>query len=150
MQWIRNLIWITAIVFALLNPRPARSAELDDVALELCPQVAALLRRAVPPPDIVWVNDRQIFEQCRCQARALFVEGGVRVNLSVDAQSKEGRAVIVHELVHWAQWLEHGNAMDCADWLAREGEAVAIERRWRSEHGARLPPPPQYRCTNWR
>lgn len=145
-----RLFEITLFILAvalLLFVVETRAANVDQTVQELSADYRHMTGRVVPSGiDVVWVSDLEVFEQCRCRAHALFVEGGIRLTQDVNLDTNEGRAILFHELVHGAQWAAHGVAMGCADWLARENEAVTLERRWRVDHSARLPPIPQYQC----
>lgn len=144
-------VWPGMSIAAATDRIEMNRIDADLVAIELAADLQRLTRRVVIPlPEIVWVSDLEIFELCRCNSRALFVAGGVRLRRDVDLATGEGKAVLVHELVHGIQHREHGPATDCADWLDREAEALLFERLWRGQHGVRLPPPPRYQCKEWR
>lgn len=146
-RWICRAIAVALVFVALLHGQ-AKAAERSDVARELLPDLVRLLNVQLPLPRILSVSPVDIEALCKCRARALFIDGDVLISEAVDLDTGEGQAVLLHELVHWAQYNARGLAGDCQEWLARESQASQLERVWRSHRGLALPPPTFYRCVD--
>lgn len=146
-EWLLIAL-LAAMAMGLLAPAGAAQAvDAPHAMAALAVDVQRLTGRPIGATVslAVW-PDARIAELCRCRARALFLHGRVILSEGVDIAQPEGRAVLFHELVHALQWSEAGDAGDCNEWMRRESEAVAFERRWRLTQGLQLPPVPAYAC----
>lgn len=59
--------------------------------------------------------------------------GTAHVNKNFDSKSLENQSVLIHETLHHVQYSNAAKAPKTA--RGREAEAVAIENKWRIEHG---------------
>ncbi len=74
-----------------------------------------------------------------CPVYAVFDSGeGILLDRRLDlADDGYARSILLHELVHFAQWKETGRAAaDCEEWMKRESEAYRVQFGWL----AKLPP----------
>lgn len=137
---------IVVILFAI--KAHAEEQPIDAAARPLIADLERMTGRAIVKPfRMARVSPEQIFSICKCRATGLFLSGDLGIVPAVDLNTSEGQAVLFHELAHALQWSERGDATECEEFLKREAEALVLERRWRMEHGARLPPLPFYTCT---
>lgn len=70
-----------------------------------------------------------------CPVFAIFdPEKGILLDSRLDpANDLNARSILLHELVHFAQWKATGRtANSCAEWLQRETEAYRVQFAWLS------------------
>ena len=89
------------------------------------------------PPPAVSFQPTAALEQrvCGrpCPVYAVFdSEDGILLDRRLDLSSDGyARSVLLHELVHFAQWKKAGHAAgDCPEWMKRESEAYRIQFLW--------------------
>lgn len=143
------LRWTFAIALVMATVLNNPYARADDIGEELRTDLKRMTGDPVAATNGIGLertDEAGIYARCHCSAKALFTSGVIYLGSGIDLASLEGRAVLFHELVHAKQWAQRGAAADCQEWITRENEAVMLERRWRTDHGARLPPPPFYQC----
>lgn len=125
---------IAAVLFWLAVEAHAQPAAPDPVRV-----VAELLRELHydgPPPEITWVNAQQVVEACNCRPPAFYRDNTAYLSSALDLTSIEGRAVLLHELVHHIQWVAGGPAADCFEWHRRELQAHAAQNAWLAGQGS--------------
>lgn len=134
-QWIVSwvVIGIALLSVAGLWPMPVRAAEIP--ATELRDLYAIAYGRAgigVPekPPRVYFASPALLRALLRCQdcdPRGVQIADAVfyRDDLGTDPLS---RSVLVHEFVHYVQWVRYGAATTCEEWAAREAQAYRVQR----------------------
>jgi hypothetical protein len=115
-------------------------AQLLAIASQLSPYPAPA---ALPPVELV-PSSRLRAHGCvgQCSPNGIFAPAvGILIDERLDlAKDVRARAVLVHEIVHYLQHLNHahGELSPCDRYLLREREAYAAENRYLARHG--LPP----------
>jgi len=130
---MKILAWVVAaVVFWIAVEAHAGDADPRRIVAELLTD----LHYDGPPPEITWVNPREVVEVCGCAPKALYRENNAYLSRALNLDNVEDRAVLLHELVHHIQWVAGGPAKDCSEWKRREILAHAAQNAWLIEHGS--------------
>ena len=84
-------------------------------------------------PPTIKVVDRPVL--CRiaglpdaCRARGLTnVDGVIYLDSALDFADPLDASVLIHELVHYVDWMRDGPAYNCEQWMRREYHAYTIQ-----------------------
>lgn len=63
----------------------------------------------------------------RCPVRALHQQGVIYLDERLDFERAYDASILLHEYVHYLQWLQYGEVADCKSWLDRERQAYMIQ-----------------------
>ena len=85
-----------------------------------------------PGPQIVMTTPENI---CRiagsnrptCPVLAITKNGKVYISDTMDFSDVMNASILMHEYIHYFQWLVNGDAKDCQDWGAREIYAYEVQ-----------------------
>ena len=114
--------------------RPLTEAELVPALLTALDQLSKYPRPAVPPAIFRVSRERlqELVCASRCGVLATYQPGeGIFLDERLEPESNLfDRSVLLHELVHYVQELNHerGDAKPCERWYSREVEAYAIQK----------------------
>ena len=142
---IRDMIVVGLIGLAMLCLHP--TAKAVDLTRE---QAASLYAIAygqagfIPDesPTIYLTPAKELDEiVCKrpCGAKAAQIENGIYLLDTLDMTDPMNASILLHELVHFVQWKQHGKAKDCDDYHNREVEAYRIQFDALSRLGIRPP-----------
>ncbi|MGH8629155.1 MAG: hypothetical protein ACREU7_00110, partial [Burkholderiales bacterium] len=62
-----------------------------------------------------------------CPVRAMHHQGVIYLDEHLDLESAYDASILLHEYVHYLQWIERGDVTDCQVWLERERQAYHIQ-----------------------
>ena len=145
-RWFGSAFWLASIlagVLVLATPaatlETTTQAELDVIARDLLKALGVLSRHEAPkiPPPIVQIPQDEVSalicgKPCGVQA-AYLPERGIVMSDSLDPAHKSlDRSILLHELVHYVQELEHHYASEtqCRRWFLREKVAYALQNAY--------------------
>ncbi len=72
---------------------------------------------------------------CECNIQGVQFENKIFLNEALNYGEPYGASILVHEYVHYFQYVQRGSAVDCKDALAREQQAYAIQIRMMERTG---------------
>jgi hypothetical protein len=127
MEWT----WYGLLLFALLYPSLASA----DLTREQAASLYAIAYGQVgflpeDSPTIYLMPAEELDELvCKkpCGAKAAQVEANIYLLDTLDMTNPMNASILLHELVHFVQWKQHGPAKDCDDYHDREVEAYKIQ-----------------------
>lgn len=84
------------------------------------------------PPAVYMVTQRQLCERIDmdedCPVPAIYLDGRVYVDETLDFSTPLAATILAHEFVHYFQDMKYGGPVtNCDDWLVREREAYMIQ-----------------------
>ena len=111
---------------------------LQKLVGELLAIVAGLTNYEVPSrlPTVELMPGpalQQRFCKRPCPIYAAYQPGGsIVLDAKLDpAGDVQARSILLHELVHYVQWIHHGHGpKSCTEWREREDEAYLVQFRW--------------------
>ena len=100
---------------------------------------------AAVSPDDLW--DTYCKKACKIHPKALQHGTDILVSTELDFDKVLDQSILVHEMVHVLQeYNKGGRAASCADWVARESEAYALQNKYLLSKGAQLVRAPIVGC----
>ena len=72
-------------------------------------------------------------ESMPCPCEAAYDKGQLYIRNDINWTDPRWLSVVLHELVHHRQYIKRGEARDCTEWLAREQEALIVQRQYLEE-----------------
>lgn len=82
-----------------------------------------------------------------CAVHALQVREKIYLDESMDMQNIHSASILYHEMVHYLQYVNKGEAVDCLEWLEREYEAYGLQNHVLEKAGVKLNRMPAMGCT---
>jgi len=73
------------------------------------------------------VRLQQLAGCARCPIRGYHEAGHVYIDEALDFSNAFDASILLHEFVHYLQYIDRGPKEDCAEWLRREHEAYLIQ-----------------------
>ncbi len=149
----KHIFWFL-ILLPIVCPAGVPSLELQRHVVDYINQEYGK-KYTHPLPKIILVSDKELLAEClqsppRCQCvgvEALFFKvtgehyfGKLLLKNNFNPDKIEHRALLVHEFVHWVQYIE--NRIHHID---RETEAYTMQNKYREDHGLE----PFHNITQW-
>jgi hypothetical protein len=72
---------------------------------------------------------------CNCNIQGVQYENKIFLNQALNYGEPYGASILIHEYVHYFQYVQRGSAVDCKDSLAREHQAYGIQIRMMERSG---------------
>jgi hypothetical protein len=69
-------------------------------------------------------------EAMPCPCEAAYDKGQLYIRNDINWTDRRWLSIVLHELEHHRQFARRGEARDCTEWMAREQEALAIQRQY--------------------
>ncbi|MEO8158475.1 MAG: hypothetical protein ABI648_11820 [Betaproteobacteria bacterium] len=69
-------------------------------------------------------------EAMPCACEAAYDKGQLYIRNDINWSEPRWLSVVLHELAHHRQYAKRGEARDCDEWLAREQEALIVQRQY--------------------
>lgn len=63
----------------------------------------------------------------KCTVRGIQIGDTIHADIGLDFSDAYDASILLHEMVHYLQWVANGEAAGCADWVAREHRAFRIQ-----------------------
>lgn len=89
------------------------------------------------PPVIKEVPQSELQQMygCKCNIRGAQIMDKIYLDESLDYGQAYGASVLIHEYVHYFQFVRHGPTVDCRDYVSREHQAYGIQIRMMQRTG---------------
>jgi len=68
-----------------------------------------------------------------CACEAAYHKGHLYIRNDINWTDPRWLSIVLHELEHHRQFALRGEARDCAEWLAREQEALSVQSQYLEE-----------------
>jgi hypothetical protein len=78
------------------------------------------------PPTIMIVPDYAM--PCTCEAA--YDQRKLYLRNDINWTDPRWLSIVLHELEHHSQFLKHGSARDCREWVEREQEALRVQTEY--------------------
>lgn len=65
-----------------------------------------------------------------CTCEAAYDKGQLYIRNDINWTDPRWLSIVLHELEHHRQFAKRGEARDCAEWMTREQEALAVQRQY--------------------
>lgn len=127
------IIWLAAVLVSVVIAPRARSAELTTQQVGTIYALAwGQYGGALPeqPPMIELVPQSRLRELAgceRCPVRGMHMHGTIYLDQVLDFAQAYDASILLHEYIHYFQWVAHGDAQSCEEALERERRAYAIQ-----------------------
>jgi hypothetical protein len=69
-------------------------------------------------------------ESMPCQCEAAYDDQKLYISNDINWNDPRWISIVLHELQHHRQFMKRGVARDCTEWMAREQEALAVQRQY--------------------
>lgn len=69
-------------------------------------------------------------ESMPCPCEAAYDDRRLYIRNNINWTDPRWLSIVLHELEHHRQFVKRGDARDCTEWLAREQEALAVQRQY--------------------
>ena len=69
-------------------------------------------------------------ESMPCPCEAAYDDRKLYIRNDINWTDPRWLSIVLHELEHHRQFVKRGAARDCTEWMAREQEALAIQRQY--------------------
>ncbi|MBI3527468.1 MAG: hypothetical protein HY067_05805 [Betaproteobacteria bacterium] len=69
-------------------------------------------------------------EAMPCPCEAAYDKGQLYIRNDINWTDPRWLSIVLHELEHHRQFARRGEARDCAEWMTREQEALAVQRQY--------------------
>lgn len=73
---------------------------------------------------------REILGCAECRPRAVHRAGKIWYDETLDFARLYDRSILIHELIHYLQWVRLGDVSSCAENARRENEAYMLQQRY--------------------
>lgn len=143
------LIWLGVMAF---HPQ-ARGAELTQEQATLIYALAHSTSGYPFPekPPTIHLVPQSKLQEMACPGKACSVEGfsvgaDIYIDETLDMSNPYNGSILLHEAVHYLQFMKLGVAKTCEEWVDREWEAYAIQNHALDKVGARPVIVPAFSC----
>jgi hypothetical protein len=75
-----------------------------------------------------------------CPCEAAYDNGQLIIRNDINWTDPRWLSIVLHELEHHRQFAKRGEARDCAEWMAREQEALVVQRQYLEDTRSSLRP----------
>lgn len=69
-------------------------------------------------------------EAMPCPCEAAYDDRKLYIRHDINWNDPRWISIVLHELEHHRQFVRHGSASDCQEWVAREREALAVQTQY--------------------
>lgn len=146
---MRSLLLLLCLIAA-----PALSAELNHEQATMIYMLAHSTSHYKLPataPEIHLVSPQKLRDMVcpgrECTVHGLQVQDKIYFDDSLDMADVYNASILYHETVHFLQWVNRGDAKDCAEWMEREVEAYGLQNHVLEKAGARHLKMPPLSCS---